>query len=291
VTEPIHRGVLQLYPHARQTSLRGLYLAHRLHQLGSVEQPFVYGDFVTSLDGRIALRDAASGESRLPQALTSDSDLRLLLELHAQADCLITHGGYLRAIAQRRLDDILQVGSIAGHQDLASWRHANGLTAQPAICIASASLDFPFPDSIGRHQQQVFIATGRQADAARKRQLEREGYDLVIAGEGSYVEGGPLVGALKQRGLRSAFLLAGPRMLETMLRDAVLSRLYVTLTHRLLGGESFRSMIEGPELQAAGRLKLAALYLDAGSSSGTGQLFAQFEPLRHEGGAQNEISG
>jgi hypothetical protein len=65
-----------------------------------------------------------------------------------------------------------------------------------------------------------------------------------------------------------------------MLRDAVLSRLYITLPHRLLGGESFRSMIEGPELQAAGRLKLAALYLDSESSHGTGQFFAQFEPLR-----------
>jgi hypothetical protein len=39
-------------------------------------------------------------------------------------------------------------------------------------------------------------------------------------------------------------------------------------------------MIEGPELQAAGRLKLAALYLDSESSNGTGQFFAQFEPLR-----------
>jgi riboflavin biosynthesis pyrimidine reductase len=272
--------VLQLYPQVGQTSLRGLYLAHRLHALGLPGLPFVYGDFVTSLDGRIAVRDAASGQSRLPEALTSDSDLRLLLELHAQADCLITHGGYLRAIAQKRLDDILQVGTIPGHQDLASWRQAQGLRPQPAICIASASLDFPLPDSVGRHGQQVFIATGSQSDAARRRQLEREGCDVVIAGSGSYVEGGPLVDALAQRGFGSAFLLAGPRMLETMLRDGVLSRLYVTLTHRLLGGENFRSMIEGAPLQAAGRLKLATLYLDSESSNGTGQFFAQFEPLR-----------
>ena len=69
-------------------------------------------------------------------------------------------------------------------------------------------------------------------------------------------------------------------MLETMMRDGVLSRLYVTLAHRLLGGESFRSMIEGPPLQAAGRLKLTTLYLESESSNGTGQFFAQFEPLR-----------
>jgi riboflavin biosynthesis pyrimidine reductase len=274
------RALLQLYPHVRQTPLRGLYLAHGLHELGLPGLPFVYGDFVTSLDGRIALRDSASGESRLPEALTSSSDLRLLLELHAQADCLITHGGYLRAIARKELDDILQVGMSPDHQDLASWRQEHGLRPQPAVCIASASLDFSIPESLRQHQQQVFVATGRQADAARRRQLEREGFEVVVAGEGSDAEGRPLAGELAQRGLRSAFLLAGPRMLETMMRDGVLSRLYLTLTHQLLGGESFRSMIEGPPLQAAGRLKLTSLYLDSESSNGTGQLFAQFEPLR-----------
>ena len=272
--------LLQLFPQVRETSLRGLYLADELQTLGVPGLPFVYGDFVTSLDGRIALRDPVSGESHLPEALTSDSDLRLLLELQAQADCLVTHGGYLRAIARKQLDDILQVGAVPGHQDLALWRQAHGLRPQPAICIASATLDFPFPDSVRRHQQQVFVATGKHADAARRRELEREGCEVVVAGEGSHVEGKPLVAALADRGFRSAFLLAGPRMLETMMRDAVLSRLYVTLTHQLLGGESFRSMIEGPPLQGAGRLKLTALYLDSSPSNGTGQFFAQFEPLR-----------
>ena len=274
------RTLLQLHPHSREVSLRGLYLAHRVHQLGPPERPFVYGNFVSSLDGRIALRDARSGESRLPEALVSGSDLRLLLELHAQADCLVTHGGYMRAIGARRLDDILQVGTIAGHEDLAAWRAEQGLDPQPAICIASGSLDFPFPESARRHGQRVFIATGRSADAARVRRLEREGYEIVVAGDGSAVEGGPLVGALAQRGYRSAFMLAGPRMLETMLRDGVLSRLYLTVTHHLLGGEDFHSLIEGPAMHAAGRLKLAALYLDATSPDGTGQFFAQFEPLR-----------
>ena len=272
--------IRELYPNSREHPLRGLYLAHRLHELGLPDLPFVYGNFVSSWDGRIALRDARSGESRLPEALMSGSDFRLLLELHAQADCLITHGGYMRAIAQGRLDDLLQVGTIKGHKDLAAWREANGLAPQPAICIASGSLDFPVPESVKRHGQRVFVATGRSADAARVRRLEREGYEVVIAGGGPAVEGRPLVNALAQRGYRSAFLLSGPRMLETMLRDGVLSRLYLTLVHRLLGGEHFHSLIEGPEMHVAGRLKLAALYLDSTSRNDTGQFFAQFEPLR-----------
>jgi riboflavin biosynthesis pyrimidine reductase len=268
----------QLYPDSQEHLVRGLYLAHHLHEISVGGRPFVYGSFVSSWDGRIALRDARSGESRLPEALTSANDFRLLLELHAQADCLITHGGYMRAIGQKRLEDLLQVGTIKGHEDLSAWREAHGLAPQPAVCVASGSLDFPFPESVKRHRQRIFIATGRSADAARVRQLAREGYEVVIAGEASAVEGKPLVNALAQRGYRSAFLLAGPRMLETMLRDRVLSRLYLTLIHRLLGGEHFHSLIEGPEMHAAGRLKLAALYLDSTSPNGTGQFFAQFDP-------------
>lgn len=271
--------LLQLYPQPATHPLRGAYLAHRLHELGSGERPFIYGNFVSSLDGRIALREPG-GESRLPEALVSEADFRLLLELHAQADCLITHGGYLRAIAEGRLDDILQVGCVAGHEDLAAWRREHGLAPQPAVCIASASLDFPLPPSPERHGQPVFVATGDKADPARVRALERRGIEVVRAGAGTSVQGAALARVLAQRGLRSAFLLAGPRMLETMLRDRVLARLYVTLTHQLLGGERFHTLIEGGELGDSGRLRLRALHLDPHSLEGSGQLFALFEPLR-----------
>lgn len=271
--------LLQLYPDfAPERPVKGLYLGHRLHELGGTGRPFVYGNFVSSLDGRIALRPPGGGPGFLPQELVSASDLRLLLELHAQADCLITNGAYLRAVAEGRLDDILQVGTISGHEDLADWREAQGLSRQPAICIASASLEFPFPDSVRGHGQRAFVATGTAADGARVRRLESEGHEVVVAGSGRNVEGRALVEALARRGLKSAFLLAGPMMLETMLRGGALSRLYVTITHQLLGGEAFHSLIDGPEMGAAGRLKLRSLYLDRSSPDGAGQFFAQFEP-------------
>lgn len=71
-----------------------------MHQVGTTEAPFVYGNFVSSLDGRIALMDTAGGESYLPEALTNPNDLRLFFELEAQADCLITHAGYLRFLTR-----------------------------------------------------------------------------------------------------------------------------------------------------------------------------------------------
>jgi riboflavin biosynthesis pyrimidine reductase len=270
--------LLRLYPGPPQErTLAGAYLAHDLASLGSPAAPFVYADFVASLDGRIALRDPETGASHVPQALRSAGDFRLLLELQAQADCLITHGGYLRAIAAGELDDILQVGLGAESRDLARWRERRGLAAQPAVAVVSASLDFTLPRSLAQHGQRVLVATTAAAPAERRERLGAEGCEVILAGEGRWVEAAPLTEALGARGFRSLFLLAGPRLLEGMLRAGLLDRLYLTLAHRLLGGERFHSLIGGPELGPAGKLRLAALY---GAPEGEGEWFAQFDTPR-----------
>lgn len=271
--------MLRLYPGVpEEITLPGAYLAHRLHERGSADAPYVYASFVSSLDGRIALRDPSTGESRLPAGLVSGNDFQLFLELQTQADCLVTHGGYLRDLAAGRLDDVLQVGTQDATRELAQWRADNGLSPQPAIVIASASLDFPIPDSPARHGQRVIIATGTEASADRVVHWRSAGYEVLVAGTGASVEGAPLIRALGGMGFHSVYLLAGPRMLDTMLRGGMLSRLYLTTAHRLLGGESFHSMLSGPELGDAGRLRLCALHYDASAPDGTGQFFAHFEP-------------
>lgn len=270
--------VLRLFPlPSAQVPLKGLYLSLRLHEAGG-GQAFVYADFVSSLDGRIAVTDARSGESHLPEALTSASDFRLLSELQAQADCVITHSGYMRAIAEGRLDDILRIGTAPGTEDLLDWRLQNGLSAQPALCIASGSLDFSLPASLADADHPVFVATGAESDAARRRRFTDLGYEVLISGTQREVTGGALVRQLAEKGYRRIFLLAGPRMLETMLREGVLSRAFVTLSHQLFGGEQFHTMVHGPELGIQGKLKLRSLYLDVHSMQDSGQFFAEFEP-------------
>ena len=50
-------------PSASALPVRGLYLQERLHELGTPASPLVYASFVSSLDGRIALVDPASGNA------------------------------------------------------------------------------------------------------------------------------------------------------------------------------------------------------------------------------------
>jgi len=271
--------ILQLYPEAGQAqALLGTYLAHRLHKLGSEMRPCVYANFVSSLDGRIALSNAEDGGSYLPTRLTSVSDWRLFRELQAQADCLITHSGYLRSLAAGKLDDILQVGVRDEDADLGRWRLENGLPVQPAVVIASASLEFPMPSSIKMHKQKVYIATGEKSDPIKIRRWRDSGCEVIIAGKKQFAEGAPLVSALAVLGYKSLYLIAGPQMLETMLRDCQLTRLYLTITHQIFGGKKFCSIFSGPELQSGGNLHMKSLYYDPHLPSGAGQWFAQFEP-------------
>ena len=280
-TPPPHREVVQLFPPpARRRRLEGLYLDERLSWPSAgapADAPaLVYANFVTSLDGRIAVTDA-DGASRLPQGLANPRDFRLFRELQAHADCLVTHGGYLRALASGTFGNVLQVGRGAGDEDIARWRADRGMAAQPAVAILSASLDLPLPNSLAAHRQPVHVLTTAAAPRDRIDALGEAGAEVVVTGSGPWVRGRDAVEVLAGRGYRRLYLQTGPRMLEAALRDGVLSRLYLTIGHRLVGGERFDAMLRGAVLGEAGAVRLGALYLDEAADGECGQFFACFE--------------
>ena len=271
--------LIELYPEpGRSRDLAGTWLEQRVHRLGRIGAPLIYGSFVASLDGRIALADPATGVLALPAAIVTRHDFRLLQELMAQADCFITHGGYLRAIESGALDDILQAGASRDTADLARWREQQGLAPQPGIVVASATLHFKVPQSVRDHGQRVTIVTVPSAPPERIRKLEREGFQVIVTGHGSQVEATPLAALVSELGYRSAYLVAGPRLLDSMLRQRRLGRLFLTITHQIVGGERFATLTSGALLGTAGHLRLRTLYYDAALPEGAGQWFAQFEP-------------
>jgi riboflavin biosynthesis pyrimidine reductase len=269
----MQKNLLRFYPDpCEKVSIKGLYLAHQLHKLAKAESPFVYANFLSSLDGRIAVEDAVQGCTYIPKHITTASDFGLFMELHAQADCIITHGGYMRALGEGRLGNILQVKD----KNLAAWRCNNGLQPQPAVIIASASLNFPMHNSLHEHAQAVYIATGSNADPERIRYWQDLGYALLFTGEDHMVHGAPLIDALNGLGFKAIYLVAGPQMLDTVIREKQLSRLYLTITHQLIGGKDFRTLLTGSMLGPEGNLTLEALYYEQDSPPGSGQFFMQF---------------
>lgn len=274
------KKLLQLYPQSSEKiDLKNLYLYKHGWYSANAEQPIVTANFLSSLDGRIAINPNEQDESSntaLPKSLTSQEDFRLFLELHAQADCLITHGGYMRSLSEKKLGNILQLPNDRDCEDLTNWRTLQGLAPHPAVVIASASLDFPMHPSLKDHNQQVYIATGKNADKSKVKQWQNEGYEVLIAGKSENVEGKALIDALQTKDYKHFYLIAGPKMLHTMVNDKQLSKIYLTHAQQLLGGNIFNTILDGGVINTP-KLGLQSLFFDETSENGHGQFFSSYE--------------
>jgi len=70
----MQKKLLHLYPQpGEKAAINGLYLAHQVHKLGTTKSPFVYANFLSSLDGRIALEDTSQSTTYIPKHLTTAS--------------------------------------------------------------------------------------------------------------------------------------------------------------------------------------------------------------------------
>lgn len=259
----------QLYPdHRVHASVRGLYLDDPL--LGG-DKPLVYANFLSSLDGRIAI--VGSDGARLPESLTSANDLSLFLQLKVQADCVVTHGGYMRALAQGRLGDILRTQD----PELLQWRRSHGLPVQPRIAICSNTLDFPMPDYLENDPEKaaVEIIAGAGHDRKRRQGWEARGFQVVETAA-ARVEGGALVRHLSGAGCRRIYLAAGPELFESCVADRCLDLLYLTLSCQLLGGDDFVTITPGKHATGALRPRLLRLILDTSNIFENSNIYTTF---------------
>jgi len=270
-------SVYQLYPlPAREQLLKGLYLAHRLRQCRTANgQAFVYSNFVTSIDGRIAIPHSSKAGMMVPKNTANKRDWRMFQELAAQADLIISSGRYLRDWVDGRAQEILQIDD-PRFADLRDWRQSQGLSLQPDIAIISGSLRFPIPDVLTAGGRKVVVFTTANPDAERVAEIESKGAQVVIAGK-ERVEGGTLVQRMTEMGYRTVYSAAGPKVLHLLLSGGVLNRLYLTHANRLLGGQPYSSIVEGPLLAAAVDLKIHSIYLDPHALDGLGQLFVSYD--------------
>jgi riboflavin biosynthesis pyrimidine reductase len=276
-------GVLQLYPlPAGEMVLEGLYLGHNLRaRLAERDEPFVYTNFVVSLDGRIAVPRADGNGMTVPSAIANERDWRLFQELAVQADVILSSGRYLRDYAEGNAQELLEVYENPAFADLKQWRLDQGLPQYPDFAVISRSLDFPIPEALTKGARNVIIATTADADPKRKAELEKQGARVIIAGE-TGVQGRPLVDGLAALGYGMIYNATGPLVHHLLLADDVLDRLYLTHANRLLGGKPFDSVVTGSLLENAVGMRIDTVYLDASGLNGLGQMFVAYDRVRSQ---------
>ena len=270
--------ILQLYPApSREVSLRGLYLEHNLRaQAEDRDRVFVCANFVSSLDGRIAIPDPSGKGVTLAEAITNPRDWRLFQELAVQTDILITSGRYLREYSTSVKQEILQIYDDPQFEDLRNWRLSRGLSSQPDLAVISGRLDFDVPPALLGDDRSLLIFTTKSSDPNQIQRLKDQGARILFAGEES-VDGQKLCAHMTELGYRTAYSGAGPKVLHLLALSGVLDRLYLTFANRLLGGEPYASILEGPLLDPPFDLQLNTLYFDPYGIEGLGQLFASYD--------------
>jgi len=265
--------LIPLYPptHPEPVQLTHLY---RDLPLPVGEGLFVYGNFVTSMDGRIALGDGLPAQA-VPGTIANPRDWRLFQELAARADILISSGRYFRDLKAGRAQDILPLGH--DFTDLVGWREQQGQAPQPDVVVMSASLDFQLPALLLEQGRRVWVATVSSAPAEGRARLERQGGRLLDCGPGPRVDARLMMQRLAEQGYRRAYSVTGPWVMHELLRAGVLDTLFLTHRLRITGGADYATITEGPLLDPPADFDLAHLYFDPEGDGRAGQLFARYD--------------
>ncbi|MDQ7002017.1 MAG: dihydrofolate reductase family protein [Ghiorsea sp.] len=258
-----------LYPTGGEsTALKGLYLGLNLHQQAKAGEVFIYANYISSLDGRIALYNADLNAYEVPSAIANSRDWRLYQELAGQADVMLTSARYFRQLAQGKAQDLLPVGASEKYADIKLWREAQGLKPQPDVVVLSNSLDIPLVALDKVSDRQVIVLTASE-DAAKIQALEDAG---VVVKQTSEVTGAFVRQSLIDLNYRSADMISGPQVHATLVQDGALDELFLTTHLTLLGGEKVSGLLD-VNIPQAQSMSLKSMVFDVEGN----QMFQRFK--------------
>lgn len=272
-------SVERLYPTPpARLPLSTLYFAHDLRACGAPGRPFIYSNFIASLDGRISELDAHTGRRIPPRTTRHPHDWHLYLQLAAQADAVITSGRRLRELGAQPGIELQCVADLA-QTEFAAWRREHGLPPQPTCIALSASLDLPVEALRARDHGELIVLTGGGADSDQRRALRAAGIEVVET-TGGRVTGDDIHRLAVERRYRTVYSIAGPDVFYTLAASAHFHRLYLSLALRLLGGADFDTMLHGDTLAPPLNLSLRELHLDPPRDNFPGLLYATLDRTR-----------
>lgn len=270
--------ISQIHPAPlKQRALKGVYLDAALPTQGRFG-PLIYANYVTSLDGRISV-PAPNGQQTVPGNIANPRDWRLLQELAGQADLLLSSGRYLRELKAGTAQDILPIGRSPDFADIHAYRQAAGLKPQPDVAVLSESLDFPPPYPLLEQGRRIVVLTGQSPDPERVAALESAGLEVIPLFGVDRPGGSALANAIAELSYQRVYVITGPYVMHTLMAENLVDTLFLTTVHRLLGGQPFSTICEGPLLTNPPDYTLSQQFLDPYGPDGCTQTFSRYDRL------------
>lgn len=211
------------------------------------ERPTVIANFVSSVDGVVALgpTEPAAGGGEISGF--SDADRFMMALLRGLADVVIVGAGTVRVGTRHRWT--------AGHlaPDLAAvfagWRAELWLSAQPTTIVVTASgnLDVTHP-GLSSPDVPVIVAT-TPAGAARLNARPLPA-NMRVEGVGSdeRVPAGAILELARGTGARLALCEGGPHLFGELLRARLIDELFLTMAPQIIGRDTYAhrlALVEG----------------------------------------------
>jgi riboflavin biosynthesis pyrimidine reductase len=198
------------------------------------DRPFVYMNFVSTVDGRAA-RDGRT------EALGGEADLELLLELRVLADAVLVGTGTLRAEGYDRL--------VRGEPRRAR-RIANGLAEDPLAVVLTRRSAVPWDAGLFQSPDQpVVVYTGVETEPPDV----PAAVDLVRLDEPTPAEA---LADLRGRGVRALLCEGGPTVFGALLSAGVVDELFLTISPLLTGDENEPNIVAGGRLATPPEMRL-----------------------------------
>jgi riboflavin-specific deaminase-like protein len=244
----------RLLPDPAETTIEEQVGALDLVALARDDRPFVYTNFVLTLDGRATLMGRSG-------PIGSEADTAMLVALRTRADAVMIGAGTMR---------VERYGRLVPDPAKRERREREGLPHDPLCVIVSGRLDLPWDAELFTcGHGRVLICTRSDAEppetATTVRLLRHEhGVDLPAL----------LRHLRSERGVRALLCEGGPRLHAQLIGAGLVDELFVTHAPKLAGGE-------GPTLamglsEAERPLELSWLLHE----EGTGELFARYRVPR-----------
>jgi len=198
-------------------------------------RPYVFGNFVNSLDGVVALNAAEVGSGGGEISGYNEQDRLVMGLLRAVADAVVVGAGTLRAVPDHLWTSRVIYPTLEeAYQEL---RNRLGKTEPPlnVIVTARGSLDLTLP-VFQSGEVPVLIVTSESGARRLRDQVIVPGVEVCVAeGEGEIGAAAVLEAIARQRACDLILTEGGPLLLGRFLKERQLDELFLTLAPQVTG--------------------------------------------------------
>jgi riboflavin biosynthesis pyrimidine reductase len=206
----------------------------------------VYANFVTSIDGVASIAGERASSAIISGG--SRADRFVVALLRSVADAVVIGSGTL---AEHEGPWTAERAFASEAASFGSVRRNLSLSPEPVLVVVTGR------GSVPEDHPAIRSAIVITSDEGRPKLSSVRCREIVAAGSGDRVDLVAAVDGLRSRGHRRILTEGGPRLMGSMLQAQVVDELFVSVSPKLIGGTSNRSLAGGvdvPDAAGGGRL-------------------------------------